>query len=193
MDIPSQLAELEQRLIMHFEQRIANLVEYTKFTRATKLGTGDKTVGHPVEGDEKAYDHEVMRMQNFGLRSLPPDGVWCLRVGLGGGNNVTVAEEHHDYGPNDLKVGEAALYNKVNGCVIKLHENGKITINAPVNQNVELAVTGTGKIKLSHTSLTGGVDLGPGTDQVLIKGTVDSLGVPVTQNPAAATSTIKSG
>lgn len=140
--VTRQINALEERVKRYVDDRLASSLEYTQYSRSSKLGSGDKTVGHKADGaGERDYDHDAQRMQHFGLRSLPPKGTWCIRLAAAGGNTngVIVAEDPGNrYGPQDLEDGELALYNKVTGCVIKLDKNGKVTITASAGQIVAI-------------------------------------------------------
>jgi phage gp45-like len=51
---------------------------------------------------------------------------------------VVVGAESSRYGPSDLKDGEVAVYNKVTGTIVKLDENGAVSITAAVGQLVTI-------------------------------------------------------
>jgi phage gp45-like len=130
---------LREEMKEYVRQQTRNVVQFTRMTKNTPSGKGDQVHGHRVEGaDASDYDYPVRRMQHFGLRSLPPAGVWVVRVGGVGGNAVIVAEESDRFGPTNLNDGEVCIYNKVNGCTILLDQNGAITINAANGQTVNV-------------------------------------------------------
>lgn len=123
------------------ERIAAGLVKYGAYTRSTASGEHDKISGYQTEGsDETPYDFEGRRVFPFGLRSRPPSGTWGVWVGRGGesGDGVIVGAESSRFGPNDLKDGEVAFYNKVTGTLIKLDENGAISITAAGGQLLTL-------------------------------------------------------
>jgi phage gp45-like len=198
MITPAQLAAMEERLRSYIDQRLANTIEYTQYSRSSALGAGDKTKGHRTEGaGEQEYDHEAQRLQHFGLRSLPPAGTWCVRIGASGSstNSLIVAEDPVDrYGPQDLEDGEVAIYNKVTGCIIKLDKDGNVEITAAAGKNITATASGAGVVHLNATAVTGAVKLGPvGTLKVATEGATDSMGVPITLNPVAAATIVKAG
>jgi hypothetical protein len=83
---------LRDEMKEYVREQTRNVVQFTRMTKNTPLGKGDQVHGHRVEGaDAVDYDYPVRRMQHFGLRSLPPAGVWVVRVGGVGGNAVIVA------------------------------------------------------------------------------------------------------
>jgi hypothetical protein len=69
----------------------------------------------------------------------------------------------------------------------------KMTLDGQGNATIAAAAP-NGAVQVTATPVTGSVKLGPiGSLPVLVQGTFDSLGVPVTQNPAAALSIVKAG
>jgi phage gp45-like len=124
------------------EKAIASgIVKYGLYSRSTASGEGDAIRGYETEGsDEQPYDFAGRRVFPFGIRSLPPSGTWGVWIGKGGrsGDGVIVGAESSRFGPGNLQDGEVAIYNKVNGCVIKLDQNGAVSINAASGQTVNI-------------------------------------------------------
>jgi len=113
---------------------------FEKVTQNTADGERDAVQGH-ADGDpsDQQFDLPVRRVWPFGLRSRPPVGVWAAVVPCGSiANSLMVGAESKKFGPSDLKDGELAIYNKVTGCVIKLDENGKVSISSATGQVAEL-------------------------------------------------------
>jgi len=178
----------------YLRNALARVWSWTYFTGNSADGTKDSVASDKT--DSNAPSFSARRMQHFGFRSLPPSGVAAIRLGNIGAasNSVIIAEESSRFGPSDLKDGEVAIYNKVTGCVIKMDQNGAVSVTGAPNQNITVSASGTGSVAVSATPVTGAVKLGPvGNLAVLVQGTVDSLGVPVTQNPAASATIVKAG
>lgn len=136
------IRELKEWVKGYVREKIAaGLVKYGAYSRSTASGENDKISGYQTEGaDEQAYDFEGRRVFPFGIRSLPPKGTWGVWIGKGGesGDGVIVGAESSRFGPSDLADGEVAIYNKVNGCIIKLDQNGGIAITAAGGQLLTL-------------------------------------------------------
>ena len=64
-------------------------------------------------------------------------------------------------------------------------------INLPARADTSIDISATGALTVKGATATklGNV----GTLPVLVQGTVDSLGIPVTQNPAASATTVLAG
>lgn len=171
-----------------------SLVRYAQVSNNTASGDGDAVQGHQVDDDEQAggYDYPVRRLFPFGLRSRPPAGVdACVVHAFGGSTNgIMLAAESPAYGPGDLEDGEVAIYAKAADAVIKIDKDGKITIDSPNGQNVEVtaganvtvtANAGTGTVGVAAASIECGPALPSPFVEALLKGSVDSMGVAVTQ------------
>lgn len=135
--------DLEVRLKRYIDEKLASMLSVSEYSASSADGQSDKVKGYQTEGtDEQAYDFSVRRLFPFGLRARPPSkaGVLAVRIGKGGrsGDGVVVGAESPRFGPSDLAEGEVAVYNKVNGCVVKLDQNGGITITAAAGQVVNI-------------------------------------------------------
>jgi hypothetical protein len=72
--------------------------------------------------------------------------------------------------------------------------DGTITITATTNKNITVQASGSGQVNVTAAAVTGKVGLGPVANlSVLVQGTMDSMGVPVTQAPAATLTIVKAG
>lgn len=195
-------AELKEYIRSEFAERL----KFHAYSANSADGTNDKIQGYQTEGsDEQQYDFDGRRVFPFGLRSRPPSGTFGVWIGLGGesGNGVIVAAESSRFGPSNLDDGEVALYNKVNGTLIKLDKNGAATMTDQGGAQVKLDGSGnitvqaaapSGSVTVSATAVTGSVKLGPvATLAVLVQGAFDSMGVPVSQAPAALLTIVKAG
>lgn len=120
---------------------VSTFIKLLPYSVSTASGEGDKLQGYQTEGsDEEKYDYDGRRIFPFGIRSRPPKGVFGVWIGSRSrsGNGVIVGAESSRFGPSDLADGEVAIYNKATGCVIKMDENGKITIDATSGQDIVL-------------------------------------------------------
>lgn len=192
------IAKLREELRARIDMRAASLIRFAQTTTNTASGDGDAVAGHETdeEAGEPTYQYLTRRLWPFGIRSRPPTGIDSVAVHVFGGsiNAVMLGAESPEYGPSDLEEGEVAIYAKASGAVIKIDVDGNITIDASASKNITVAATGTGVVQVTAAPVTGTVKLGPvGNLQVLVQGTLDSMGVPVTQAPAATLSIVKAG
>lgn len=173
---------------------LKSIWSFTYYTGNSADGTKDSVAADKTDNNAPSYS--ARRMQHFGFRSRPPSGVAAIRLGnwQAASNSVIIAEDSSRFGPGDLEDGEVAIYNKVTGAVIKIDQNGGLSITAAPNQNIDVTTSGSGSVQVSATAVTGAVKLGPvGNLAVLVQGTFDSMGVPVTQAPAATLTIVKAG
>ena len=123
------------------EQRLAWLVQYGTITRSSANGAD------AVSGRVSGVQHEARRFWPWGLRSVPPVGSETITLGVDGSsaNKVEIAAEstsrtaqglEYTYGPKDLQEGEAALYCKVNGTLIRLSADGLLALAAAAPKDV---------------------------------------------------------
>jgi phage gp45-like len=192
MDFYHIARELRRELKEWVRDQVSVMVKLLPYSTNTADGTGDKVQGYQTEGsDEQPYDFDGRRIFPFGIRSRPPVGTLGVWIGVAGesGNGVIVGAESSRFGPSDLNDGEVAFYNKVNGCLVKLDQNGGVTITDAGGSQVKLdgsgnvTVQAAGTVTVKGSGAPGSVQLG-GTvkGNVLIQTlAVDSWGVPVTQ------------
>ena len=199
-----EIRQLREEFNDRLDARVASLVRMSQVALSTASGDGDAVQGNETTSEEVqgGYQYEVRRLWPFGIRSRPPANVDAVVVHAFGGptNGIMVGAESPEYGPSDLAEGETAIYCKAANAVIKFDKDGNITVTAAPDKSVTVQASGTGAVNVSATTATGAVNLGPlPVAQVLVFGSLDSLGVPVQQNPAAVsgggpgTSLVKSG
>lgn len=182
------------RLKAYVESLVYNVAQFTHYAKSSSDGQSDFVNGEITLSSEQATqpNEDVRRVSTWGVRSVPPKGVAALvvRAGGGGSNSVVVGCESSKYGSNSLGDGDVQIYNKTNGVQIYLKaSDGSVTIN-DLNGSV-VKLDGAGTVTVSGATAT---KLGPvGTLPVLVQGTLDSLGVPVTQAPAASATVVKAG
>ncbi len=138
---------------------------------------------HPAKPPARTGILNVRRMWPFGIKSRVPEGVPSITVGpmASETQKIMIAAESQTYGPNDLEVGDTAIYSAADrldpnppgaqqycrivagkdgritihskgGATVVVDENGKITIDAVNNQDV---VVNGGILKVARvTDLT---------------------------------------
>jgi len=104
-----------------------------------------------IKADEDELAEGVVRLQNWGLSSVPPTGSEAVVLYEGGRRDspVVVAVDNATNRKKDLAEGDVTVYDDKDNFI--LLENGKITVNA--NGDVEIAADsirlgGTGAKKL---------------------------------------------
>jgi phage gp45-like len=91
-------------------------------------------------GDGDVQDN-VMRVQNYGFASHPPDGSEALVLFQGGmkENPIAISVDHRQARLKELKVGEVALYNDLEvSSKIVLKNNGGIQIEGNGQNLIEV-------------------------------------------------------
>lgn len=177
-------------------QIVSNAIGYRKIAKSSANGNSDLVEYHAGDPDQEVGAQPVRRMEPFGLHSVPPEGLPAVVVFANASPHagMIVGVDGTKYFPADYVAGEVALYCKATGTVIKLDQNGAITITAAANQNINVTASGTGQVNVSASAITGKVGLGPVANlSVLVQGAFDSMGVPVTQAPAAIATIVKAG
>lgn len=176
------LAALRSALMSHIDQKVIGLFGFTLSANSSAVGDKD----YVETGDGENSQRAARRIEPFGLRSRRPSGVRSLWLKLGSSNIFFIGvASNTGYGPTDLDDGEVALYCTADGTVVLLDKDGNLTLKSA-----------TGKKVFIVSDITGGVELGPDggpNDQVLIKGSMDGYGIPITQAPAFSTTTVKAG
>ena len=180
-DVFRRLARLESLV----RSVTANAIRFSTVSKTSADGQSDQVRGRAVDPSDGAdYSYPVRRMSTWGVRSVPPAGVDALILHVNGGNNngVMIGNESARFGPSDLLDGELAIYNKATGCVIKMDQNGAITITASSGQNITLnggtqKVARVGDATAGHAHIEGG-NAGP---------------YPVVGNTQSQTDTINAG
>ncbi len=119
----------------------AALFGWTLTSNSSAKGNNDQveTADQAPEGSQQKTQRPVKRLEPFGVRSRPPNNLRSFTIRIGTSNVVSVGYSvGGKYGPGDLDVGETALYCVINDVVVKLDKNGKITITAAADQNVDI-------------------------------------------------------
>lgn len=181
--LASELKNLRGWLKSYIDQRINMVFGWTLTANSSPLGDQDQV----ATSDDSGEQRPARRIEPWGHKGRPPSKVrsfWC-RLGSSNIFFIGVAPSS-GYGPTDLEVGETSLYCVAGGTEIRLDKDG----------NVRIVAADAKKVQIVATAITGSVELGPDggpNDQVLIKGSLDSLGAPVTQAPLFSTTTVKAG
>lgn len=188
--------DIERRLA-RLEERVRGLVAVRTLTRTSSSGEGDQIAGEETTPDEASGGYSIpgQRIQHFGFSSVPPTTLRGVMVFARAGitNGAIVAEESGSYAPT-LDEGEVAIFSKASGAVIKIDADGNVSVTAAPGKNVSVTASGTGAVNVSASPVTGTVGLGPVANlPVLVQGAFDSMGVPVTQAPAAIATIVKAG
>lgn len=125
------------------------IAKYAIVAKSTATGHACAVEGPEREADEPDSQEPARRMQDFGLRSIPPVGSECAVIRSRGGasNAIIIATENLSHGPTDLKEGETSLFCKATGALVKMDMNGKITIDTPDLQDV---VVNGGSLKVAR-------------------------------------------
>lgn len=139
--------------VKNIARRIAGtIVRFTTTSKSSDTGHDDAVDGRGNDSDAPSLG--VRRLWPFGIRSRPPAGcdAVVIHANSGATNGVMVGAESKKYGPGDLKSGETAIYAIKAGCLIKLDEDGGITVTAEPDQSVNIAVTGGGNVNITVDS-----------------------------------------
>ena len=197
MMIFSSLRELREWVDAKIANRLASIVWYAPVAKSSADGSSDAVEGHQIDVDEPpdgvARDYQVpaRRVEPFGLRSVPPTGVFgaVIRAMGGAANGILVGISSNRYGPSALVAGEVELYCKATGTSIKLDENGKITIDAASGQDI---VINGGSAKVARVGdATAGHTHAFGT--LMCPNTGTGISVAITGATASQTDTIAQG
>lgn len=137
-------AEAAKMAFERFEARIIAMVQaVVEFTPiAVSSAAGDKDAVNVQDEEGNNRQRPVRRTSPWGISGRPVagDGVLAAIVkavaGPFGGMIVGIATDK--YGPQDLKVGETYIWNKVTGTRAFFDENGKIWIDAASGQDIVL-------------------------------------------------------
>lgn len=137
-----------RKQVLLYAGRIAKYATLASTSDRAGYGQVDGPPVDAAEG-EQASTQPVRILQWFGFRSRPVKNSECLVIAARGGatNAVLAAADSFGHGPTDLKEGEVAIFCKKSGTLIKLDENGKITIDAPNPQDV---VVNGGTLKVAR-------------------------------------------
>lgn len=143
MNWSQAIAQARRELEALIERRITGLFGYTLVSTASSIGEGDAVEGsddaNQLPSQEQRGQRPVTRIDPFGFRSRPPKGVRALWLRLGSSNIVFLGiAPTEKYGPQDLGVGDSAIYSTADGAVIKIDSDGKITIVSSTGQKVTI-------------------------------------------------------
>lgn len=180
-----------RRQVLLYASRIAKYATLAQTSNRASYGAVDQPPGAEDEGAQPGAQ-PVRILQWFGFRSRPVKGSECIVIAARGGatNAVLVAADSFGSGPTDLKEGETAIFCKKSGTLIKLDENGKITIVAAAGQNVTVDAGAGGNVVVNGGTL----DVARKTDQVQVTipvGAIEVGGMPLKNtNVITATGTI---
>lgn len=212
MNVWAQIGELRRELLEHIDQAVGTIARWNKTTASSSDGSSDAVESYALP-DEGSTQERTRRVAPWGVAGVPVVGLAGAVVrALGGATqSILVGLAHPQYARAGLVEGETQVYCKVAGTElfldkdgkatlaagltkITLTKNGDVSIEAAVNANVSVTASGTGQVNLSATPVTGKIGLGPVANlSVLVQGSLDSMGVPVTQNPVATATIVKAG
>lgn len=137
MSVIDQLRSELERAKEQLLARIQGIVEFTPISVSTADGSKDAV---KVQGDPSDRQRFVRRTSPWGISGRPVAGVGVLaaivKAVAGPFGGMIVGVSTTDYGPQDLEEGETAIWNKVNGTLIRLKPDGSMTIDASSGKDV---------------------------------------------------------
>lgn len=173
---------------------VTALVRYTTMQGTQADGHGDSVDGYTdgtISGSKG--DLGTRRMFPWGFDSRPPAGTEALVLSVGGGtSNAVLVANARDANAPDLDDGEVAIWNKATGAVIKIDKYGNITITTATGKAITVDGTATGTVTVKGSAITLQPTAAVATVPVLLQGSLDSWGVPVTQL-VTASNAVKGG
>lgn len=103
------IAALRTELKNLFEQQISGLFGWTLTSHTTAMGDGDQV----QTSDENKSQRPARRIEQWGVRGVPPRKLRTLWVRLGTSNVLYIGVAPTSrYGPTDLAAGETAVYSE---------------------------------------------------------------------------------
>lgn len=151
------IAALREQTKRWISDAVAGLLVYTLTGQTSSLGDQDfveRSDGTDPDTKQKTQ-RPVTRQEPWGHRGRPPKGVRALCLKFGSSNVVFIGvAPTQAYGPQDLDVGEVAVYN-VSKALIRLWKDGHLTVDADTGKDV---VVNGGSAKVGRVGDT--VDIG---------------------------------
>jgi hypothetical protein len=155
-----EVARLRAELTSYIDRRVAQIFGWTLTAKSSALGENDAVETADDDADPTTHQkgqRPVTRVLPFGMGSRPPARLRSLWLRLGASNVVFVGiAPTEGYGPQDLDVGETAIYNAAK-TIVRLWKSGKLTLDADATQSADVVVNG-GTQKVGRVGDT--VDLG---------------------------------
>lgn len=129
----ADLERLRRELKKLVEDGLATLFGNTLTSSSTPLGDRDavEKVDGAADPDGSKGQRLVTRVQPFGFASRPPKGLRGFWLRWGSSNVLMIGIlPQQSYGPQNLQVGEQALYNSVPGCQQLLDQDGNVKVDS---------------------------------------------------------------
>jgi phage gp45-like len=139
------LAEARAWAKAYVDRKIIGLFGWTQTTNASAGGEADQveSCDEGVDpGTAEKSQRQTTRVEPFGHRARGPKGLRALWLKLGESNVFFIGfGPSEKYGPQDLDVGEVAVYN-VTKALIRLWKLGKLTVDSDVSASQDVVVNG---------------------------------------------------
>jgi hypothetical protein len=196
MRVYDEIAEAKQAAMEFAESLAQRVIVFTRASMTSADGEQDGAEGWPTDGDGDQAQLPVRRMEPWGHHGRHPSGVLQVlaRAMAGAAQNLGLGIWTQSHGRQDLAEGATQLYCIATNAEVYLDENGQVLIRAAANQNATMQATGTGVAQVTADAVTGVVKLGPvGNLPVLVQGSFDGMGMPVTQAPIAVATIVMAG
>jgi len=127
-----ELAALRAWVETELARRFAIQWGWTRTAKTSATGERDTV----VTADGAKGQRPVRRLEAWGFRGRPPQGVRSFWIRMGSSNVVIVGlAPGKAYGPSDLEDGETAVYN-ITRALVRLWKSGKLTVDAEDGEDV---------------------------------------------------------
>jgi len=130
------LAQLRRDLRVYTEEKVFSLFGWTLTARSSELG--DKDAVQTADGE--STQRPARRIEPFGFRSRPPNGMRCLTIKIGTSNVIMIGiGSTAKYGPQDLEDGEVSMYGPVAGSDTRFDKDGNVKTKSAADVTVNAA------------------------------------------------------
>lgn len=131
------IAQLRRDMQTAVDAAVLRLLVFTLTAASTSLGDQDAVEGYDKGTDPDSGEKSqrtVSRVQPFGFAGRPPKGLRGLTFRFGASNALFLGiAPQNKYGPQDLDVGESALWN-VTKALVRMWKSGKVSIASDGDQ-----------------------------------------------------------
>lgn len=135
MSTMRDLFRVQREIREWVQQQLLGLFGWTTVASSDALGGDTTKVADDTDGQRPAQ-----RIEPFGFRSRPPQGVRAFWIRIGSSNVAFIGiAPTGSYGPNDLDIGESAMYGTASGALVKIDVNGNIILTPTTGQTAQVA------------------------------------------------------
>lgn len=178
------LSQLEQRLRAFVAAAVARVAYWGPVSLSTSDGKSDGIGGLPSDVDSQ---RAARRVQHAGFRSRPPKGSMSLGIAQHGDGSTLLLVAEDDGATVALEEGEAQAYSPAQpSCRIWFDKDGALHIASNTGKDITIDPGTGGSVKVTGTAITMQPATAAAVVPVLLFGSTDSWGVPVTQLPTAS-------